>query len=471
MGGNRIVGGRMASRAWIVSLATLLAVLLPSAARAGDWMQVSCVNPNGSSAPSEGWTNFGTNTPEPGSNSSTACGPGSPMGAFLSSQAPAPVSTAGIGTSEDLQYTPPAGSELVGGHLDVNAYGDGYGPNANGTDETGSGDALMLTPDFAFGGVNVFFQCAWTLTTNCSPGAPDPAAYSGEVAVPAGRGGNFYVSAACGGATNGECDQNASGGAWASMSVLSSDFLLFNGSSPAASGFGGSLLSPDAYGTADVSFTAGDPGGPGVYNVTVKLDGNPVYDATPDTESGHCVAVGTDSASGALMFDYQQPCPTSEFVDVPVDTSALPDGEHQLVATVTDAAANTSTVLDQTITTRQVGTGSVSTPPPPPRRHRIKAKLLISWRYSGTDTRLLSVKARGLPHGARISIRCTGHGCPRHSSRTATATRVKRLWTALASENLSAGDREIITITAPGHTSERIELLIRDDKGPLAKVL
>jgi len=461
-------GRRAIWLAAVISLAVIVPGLAPRGAYADDWVQVSCTNPDGSSAPSEGWTNFATNTPEPGSNSSTDCDAGSPMYADLSSQAPASVGTAGIGTSEDLQYTPPAGSMLVGGSLDVNAYGDGYGPSYPGA--TGSGDALMFTPDFAFGGNNVFFQCAWTLTTNCSAG-PDPAAYSGVVAVPANAGGNFFVTAACGGNPDGGvCDQNPSGGAWASMHVLWSRFLLFNGSSPAASGFGGSLLSPDAYGTADVSFTASDPGGPGVYSVSVLLDGNTVYSATPDANSGHCVPVGTDVATGALMFDYQQPCPSTESVDVPVDTAGLADGEHHLIVTLTDAAQNSSTVLDRTITTRQSGSGIVSTRAPRRHARRVKAKLVIGWRYSGARTRLLHVKALDLPRHAHIAVHCRGRGCPRHSTRTASAAHLRRLWKALSRQVLRAGDRETFTIIAPGRSPERIVLTIRADAGPVAKL-
>jgi len=36
---------------------------------------------------------------------------------------------------------------------------------------------------------------------------------------------------------------------------------------------------------------------------------------------------------------------------------------------------------------------------------------------------------------------------------------------------LRAGDRETITITAPRRTAERIELLIRDRRAPVAKLL
>jgi hypothetical protein len=247
------------------------------------------------------------------------------------------------------------------------------------------------------------------------------------------------------------------------------DALLEENSTP--TGSSGSLLDQDAHGTADLLFTAAEAHGPGVYGVTVLIDGQTVDQGTPDTNSGECTPIGTDPSSGALMFDYAQPCPSSESVDIPVDTTKLPDGEHQLTAAVTDPAQNSSTVLDQTITTRQPGSGSVSTPPSPVRPHRVKTRLLIKWRYRGGDTRLLSVKAHGLPGDASISVGCSGHDCPRQRVRTVSAAHVKRLWKVLLGTVFKAGDRETFTIAAPGLTSEQIALVIRRDEGPVAKVL
>jgi hypothetical protein len=235
------------------------------------------------------------------------------------------------------------------------------------------------------------------------------------------------------------------------------------------SGFAGALLSPDATGTADVSFTATDAGGPGVYTIGAALDGHNVYAATPNNDSGHCVPVGTDSVSGALMFDWQQPCPTSVFLDIPVDTTGLAVGPHQLTISVTDAAENTSTVLDQTITVARTGGGTISTPVA--RRHHVRAKLLIGWRYTGAYTRLLSVKARNLPRDAHIGIRCTGTGCPHPVARATSARHVRSLWKALTREVFTAGDRVIFTFTAPGLLPERTELVIRKDAKPVAKRL
>jgi hypothetical protein len=437
-------------RASALAGAALVAALAPAVAHAGDWMQVSCVNPNGSAAPSQGWTSATTGTPEAGSFVDTNCSPGSPMAASLSTAAPA-----STGTQEALQYTPPTGSTLAGGSVDVNLFADSSGPG-------GSGDAVLYTPSFSYDSSDVFFQCAQSL------GLCTHATFSGVQALPANRGGNFYASAYCGG--SGSCTSSTDPNAYAYAQVVSADLLLFNGSSPAASGFGGSLLSTDATGTADVSFTATDPGGPGVYLVTVSIDGHDVYGATPDTNSGHCVSAGTDTASGAPMFDWRQPCPTTEFVDIPVNTAGLGAGQHQLKVTVTDAAQNTSTVLDQTI-----GTDTTATPTPTPsqpgHQSHVRATLLIVSRYSGVRTRLIRITARNLPGDAHVTVRCRGPHCPRPSARTASAAHLRGLWKALTREVFTAGDRVIFTFTAPGLLPERTEILIRKDAKPVAKRL
>jgi hypothetical protein len=324
-------------------------VLGASAAYAGQWIQVSCVNPDQSAAPSQGWAGSAGGGTGDGSNNSTNCAPGSPMFAELSTAVAAPV-----GAGETLQYTPPAGSMLAGGNVDVSLSADGYGADASGT-------AVLYTPSFAYDASNVFFQCAAQLTP-CANGTSD---FSGVLALPAGRGGNFYLAAACGGIPGQYCNVGGSSGAWALVQLWWADLLLTNTSAPAASGFSGSLLSPNAHGTADLAFTATDPNGPGVYTVSVLIDGNTVYRATPNTNQGLCASVATDSATGALMFDTQQPCLQTETVDIPIDTTTLADGQHDLKVIVTDAAGNSSTVVDQTITTQNSTTVSSLLPSPP----------------------------------------------------------------------------------------------------------
>jgi hypothetical protein len=326
-----------------LTLALLLGVIAICALRAstvyaGSWMEVSCENPNLSVAPSEGWTSFATGSPGYGSTSTTACGLKSPMLAILSTDAPAPT-----GAGENLQYTPPAGSTLAGGKVEVSMYADGHGYNASGT-------AVAYSPEFAYNGTNVLLQCAWGLRP-CSNGTND---FSGALGLPANRGGNFYIGAGCGG--EGTCNEGGSEGAWALVHVWWANLLLTNNATPNATGIGGTLLNPDARGTQELTFTASDPAGPGVYAVTAQIDGKALYSGNPDNNGGKCVPVG--SSGSTLMFDYSQPCRLSESVDLPIDTADVADGQHTLKVTVEDAAQNSSVVYDSTITTKNAPAAS-----------------------------------------------------------------------------------------------------------------
>ena len=150
--GSRVVGLALAVFAAGAVGALPVGPLAASAAYAGQWMQVSCANPDESPAPSQGWTSFTTGSTGYASNNGTSCTPTSAMYALLSTDA-----AAEVGTGENLQYTPPSGSTLAGGNVDVSLYADGYGAAASGT-------AVLYTPAFAYDGSDVFFQCAWGLS-------------------------------------------------------------------------------------------------------------------------------------------------------------------------------------------------------------------------------------------------------------------------------------------------------------------
>ena len=335
-------GGRR-RRLWLLMCAGAVGVVLAVAAPAfaGTWVQVSCVNPDNSAALSEGWTSGGGGGAGFGSNSSSSCSPGNPMFAFLSMDVAAPV-----GAGEDLAYAPPAGSTLIGGTAQVSMSADGYGADASGT-------AVAYSPNFAYDAGDVFLQCAYGISA-CGPGGAVD--FTGQLTLPTDRGGGFYLAASCGGIAGQYCNVGGSNGTWSSVQLRSAQFELANTATPAATGMTGTLFNPNAGGTQDVTFTATDPAGPGVYNVTAQIDGTSVYSGTPDANSGNCVSVGT--LSGALMFDHQQPCKQSENVDLPVDTTALLDGQHTLKLTVTDAAGNASVVYDGTISTQNAPTNT-----------------------------------------------------------------------------------------------------------------
>ncbi len=318
----------------LAAVAGVLALTLAgaSSAHAGEWVQVSCINPNQTAAGSAGWSSFAANTGY-GSNNSTQCGPGAGAYALLSSAAAAPV-----GAHETLQYTPPAGSTLNGGLLDLRMQANGHGYNASGT-------AIAYTPEYAYNASNVIFQCAAGL----APCGNLSNEYIGQLTIPAARGGNLYLEAGCGGNSGYSCTEGATEGAWSQLQLWWANLRLTNNATPAATNIAGTLLTPAARETRELLLTATDPAGPGVHSITVQADGQTLYTGTPDTNGGQCTAVG--ESGGALMFDSSQPCKQSENVDLQIATTALHDGQHTLKVTVTDAAANSSVVYDNTIST------------------------------------------------------------------------------------------------------------------------
>jgi hypothetical protein len=338
------------SRRLLLTLTLALSVaggwMAASSAYAGSWMEVSCVNPSQSAAPSQGWTSFAGGGGY-GSNNSTSCGPGSPMFAILSTDA-----AVGVGANETLQYTPPGGSTLIGGSVDVSFAADGRGYGASGT-------AVAYSPEYAYNGSNVFYQCASGLPP-CANGTYD---FSGVLGLPSGRGGNLYLSAGCGGQPEAGrvCNEGGSEGAWSLVRLWWANLLLANEATPSASGVGGTLLSPNVAGTAELTLNAADPGGPGVYLVIVQIDGKTVYSGIPNSNGGKCAAVG--AAGGALMFDYSQPCPAGESVDLPINTTSLPNGQHTLKVSVQDAAGNSAVGYDGSISTKQPSNDSLGALP------------------------------------------------------------------------------------------------------------
>jgi hypothetical protein len=356
----------------------VFAMLGASVASAGSWMEVSCVNPSQSAAPSEGWSSFQGGAGY-GSNNGTGCAPGSPMYAILSTAA-----AVGVGANETLQYTPPGGSTLIGGSIDVSLYADGFGFNASGT-------AVAYSPAFAYDGSDVFFQCAAGLTP-CSPGSND---FSGVLGIPSGRGGNLYLSAGCGGAAGQACNEGGSEGAWSLVRLWWANLLLSNSATPSASGFGGTLLGANAGGTQDLTFTAADPGGPGVYLVVAQIDGKTLYAGMPDNNGGECASVGTSAS--ALMFDYSQPCRASESVDLPINTSSLPDGQHTLKVIVEDAAQNSSVVYDGAISTHNATANSSLGALPGPGTHATSSALSGAGTPNGAGASDQAQLRLGLP--------------------------------------------------------------------------
>jgi hypothetical protein len=137
-----------------------------------------------------------------------------------------------------------------------------------------------------------------------------------------------------------------------------------------------------------------------------------------------------------------------------------------IVVTVTDAARNASTVLDQNITT-----SNPQTTPTPSGRHAVHARFVISWRWNGGVTLLRSIRVTHLPRRARVTVACLGSRCPRLGAHAKGQRKIARMLRRLGGRRLRAGQSLLITVTAPRHTAERIAVRIRDGLKPRARLL
>ncbi len=326
----KVTRGRAKQSALLVALLVGVCLMTASIARAGEWTQVTCTQPDGQPAPTEGWQGSAIGGYGDDSGPSETCGQsGGSLTAFDSSAAE---ETAYRGPM--WVYTAPAGATIAGGALTVSL-------------RTPQGQAYVATPKNEYAQADVLVNCQYNVEPCGSSG-------TGVRTVPITHpgGAQLFMAAVCVGPFEGAttCPAGSGGGVNAEISLYAADVELQNSSTPTATSFAGPLLGSTASGTADLTFSAQDAEGPGVYRVIVDLDGTAVYEGTPDTNGGRCASIGTDS-SGLSEFLYAQPCKRTVAVDVPVNTTSFANGQHQLKVTVKDAAGNTAVVYDGTITT------------------------------------------------------------------------------------------------------------------------
>jgi hypothetical protein len=317
----------------------LILALCTSSARAGTWTLASCTQPDGQPAPTEGWSTSATGAVGPDSGDTNTCAQGGDLSAVTSGEAPQ-----GAYEGPEWVFTAPAGSTIAGGSITA-------------TLTSPHGQAWLGTPSASYDSADVVANCQYNLACG------QDGTLSGAFPITHLGGSSLYAVAVCVGPYEGATSCPATGGIDAGVYVSSAAIALANSATPAASGFGGTLLSPNAQGTQELTFLASDPGGPGVYLVTAQIDGKTIYSGTPDNNEGRCIPIGKTGST--LMFDHSQPCRASESVDLPINTTALANGQHTLKVTIEDAAENASVIYDGPITTQQPSNNSLGALPGP----------------------------------------------------------------------------------------------------------
>jgi hypothetical protein len=318
------------------ALALAATAALAAGAQAGEYHVYSCRTPTGQPASTEGWS-----APEHSGEDTTAdtCeeadgGLVAGLNAHVSHPAETDKATWG--------YEAPQGEAIVGATL------------------WRAGETVALAkPETAYtfwlAGVadegpqtEVFEECG---AKKC-PKEGDfaaPLSLENRVAVPNDALGSryLYLNVSCASLVS-ACAASEAGktGYVATIELFAADLLLSQSEAPVVSGVGGSLAEGTTVsGTSDVAFEAHD-GGSGIYEVVFRVDGEVVSTVFPEEADGRCHNVGSASEPAFL---YARPCPTAMSVDLPLDTTGLSNGTHDLLVSVLDAAGNSTTVLERKI--------------------------------------------------------------------------------------------------------------------------
>jgi hypothetical protein len=170
-----------------------------------------------------------------------------------------------------------------------------------------------------------------------------------EIPTPALTATHLELTASCGSPfEHFKCAAMEGSGYASVVELFAADITLTQATAPAVGAVEGGLASlPTVGGASDVGFDATDTGS-GVYEAVFQVDGQVLQRQVLDENGGRCRDVGQTS-DGLPAFLYVQPCPASVSVDVPFDTTPLTNGQHHLVVSVTDAAGNSTPVLDREI--------------------------------------------------------------------------------------------------------------------------
>jgi hypothetical protein len=443
---RRAVRCALAAAVSVVVLSVAVLGLGAAPARAGSWTLVSCTQPNGDPAPSDGWRpGMWAGIAEPGSGALNTCADGGSLTVVSSAE-----SATAAYTGPEWVFTAPHGATIVGGAIEASL-------------TAGQGQSWIGTPLPAYDGSDVIAACQLNV-----PCGTDGTA-SGVYAIDHPGGNRIYAPAICVEASAPACP--AAGTAVnAEVSIKAADIELVDGGRPAGTNFSGPLLSSRARGVAALSFTATDfnvagGSGPGIYRVTVQIDKRTAYSGVPDIKDGDCVALGTDPTTGGLIFDHAQPCAATASIRIPINTRPLSDGRHALTITVSDAAGNSRTVHTQTVRTFNPRTS------PRPARGQVPTRLTLGWMFQGAHTTLTSASAARLPTHGHVAVRCVGRRCPRLGLHAVSTASISRLWQELKAVRLHSRDRLLVTITARHHRPEQIRYTIRRGRRPSQKLL
>lgn len=338
-----------------IGLVTMLSAGESAAAGGGRYHVYSCRMPDGEVAPVDGWSGARSMASD---KTEDTCGNGGALIAALTDGATHEVET----DHATWTLTAPPDSTIVAATL-------WRAGDANGGWVTNATYEFWLAgPEDKDVKANVFDQCVAEF--GCPTGLGETSnvkSASNLVSIlPEYLGNHLYVNVSCAGSAGFSCPagKDDPNGYAAVVYLYAADLVLEQSSAPTVTpgSVSGELASASTVsGKPTLLFEAKDSGS-GVYQAVVSVDEKVVGATTLDSNGGHCADVG-QTTDGLPAFLYLQPCAQSVSADVPLDTTALANGSHRIVVTVTNAAGNSVVVLDRVIAVANVTLpqGSVTT--------------------------------------------------------------------------------------------------------------
>jgi hypothetical protein len=343
---------RRSSAGLVVLLACLAAALVPSPANAagGLYTQILCANPaSGASVIPDGQLPDGMNNPSHYSfMSGAACSAeGMRIGQHITttsahSGAALTYRAGDVAFKSAVLYRSWAGSES-------------WGLFAN----RGAWDYMWTAPWDE--------RCSSNPNYGCSSRGTSAARFvaSNRTVLTAGTEvtNGFNLAVLCDASPGGTCRANPALG----LRLYGGTVTLEDTSDPAVSGTPSGDLYTDVVGgnalrgARELSI-AGTDTGAGLYRIRILLDDELRLSQVVNDNGGRCADV-VPGDSDPYQFVHRRPCRASAGGDYEFDTTELAEGEHNLKLQLEDAAGNTSTVLNRTVTVDNIPAPSVVTAP------------------------------------------------------------------------------------------------------------
>jgi hypothetical protein len=317
-------------------LVTVACVLTaPTFARAGTFTALTCHDSAGSAIGMRGWSVQTASAPYISFGSGCADGGAGSLGLTMG---PYPGGSYDVNSGDTMIYSVPAGLTISRYSLDLYGYGEGCEVVNNGFgNECADGMGQVWVNHTGQSDPNYDYR---NLGYGAVPATVSVSELSGVNDVAVG------VSCDPGQRLSNECP----GGAIVAQALISGgEFTLVDSTVPTVSNVSGSLISGGTLsGTNAINFTASDSGG-GIYSAIVSIDGHAVVDEVPNNNEGLCANLAPPT-SATMAFASPQPCPNTENISIPVDTTSLSAGQHQLQVLVQDAAGDQAVGYEGTIT-------------------------------------------------------------------------------------------------------------------------